>query len=51
MRAGHFFNLRSPEAVKKSIDSEQAIARDRSFAAAYRWHGVELLPSSRESAG
>ena len=36
MRAGHFFNLRSPEAVKKSIEYyEQAIASDRSFAAAY----------------
>jgi len=36
LRGNHFFNLRSPEAVLKSIDYyQQAIARDQSFAAAY----------------
>ncbi len=36
LRGNHFFNLRSPDAVVKSIDYyQQAIARDPSFAAAY----------------
>jgi tetratricopeptide (TPR) repeat protein len=36
LRAGHFFNLRGADNVRKSIAYyEQAIARDRMFAAAY----------------
>jgi len=36
LRAGHFFNLRGPENVRKSIEYyQQTIARDPTFAAAY----------------